>query len=465
MRTSRACNICTPPARGTGRRLAVCARHDQRAAAPRWSSSTSTSRRTPRVAAAAGRRGLQPDLVARRHAHRVLRDDQRASAISRCVRPGDGAGPPADRRCLRRPPAGLVAGRDGHRVHDRSLHHRSASLALRLVPHRRCSMSASAVIVRRRRSRASIISIRNGAATARCSSSAIPSGVPNVFRLDLAQRGPCRRSPTSATGVAGVTPVSPALSVAARHRRDCLQRVPQRRLRSAPLGPDGRAGAPVEPGGAARSRRRASVAAAEPTARSSRCRRCPSIATQPRGRPVLSPAAVARGHRVALPVGRRWTARQLRVRRRVVPVRRSARRSSAADRRSTSAARLDESAVGAMYVNRASRWNWGVTVEQTPDLRDPHDRRGLDPDARARRDAHARAAALDDAAASAGLRRIRCSRSRRASRCSGGIRQLGSRASCAPSRCRPDRAWWSTPKPGRSASGAVDRHRRGRSWR
>ena len=31
--------------------------------------------------------------------------------------------------------------------------------------------------------------------------------------------------------------------------------------------------------------------------------------------------------------------------------------------------RLDESAVGAMYVNRRSRWNWGVSVEQTPDLR------------------------------------------------------------------------------------------------
>ena len=31
--------------------------------------------------------------------------------------------------------------------------------------------------------------------------------------------------------------------------------------------------------------------------------------------------------------------------------------------------RLDESAVGAMYVNRTSRWNWGVSIEQTPDLR------------------------------------------------------------------------------------------------
>jgi Tol biopolymer transport system component len=31
--------------------------------------------------------------------------------------------------------------------------------------------------------------------------------------------------------------------------------------------------------------------------------------------------------------------------------------------------RLDESALGAMYVNRRTRWNWGVIVEQTPDLR------------------------------------------------------------------------------------------------
>jgi hypothetical protein len=31
--------------------------------------------------------------------------------------------------------------------------------------------------------------------------------------------------------------------------------------------------------------------------------------------------------------------------------------------------RLDESAVGALYVNRVSRWSWGVSLEQTPDVR------------------------------------------------------------------------------------------------
>jgi hypothetical protein len=31
--------------------------------------------------------------------------------------------------------------------------------------------------------------------------------------------------------------------------------------------------------------------------------------------------------------------------------------------------RFDESAVGAMYLNRRSRWNWGVTIDQTPDVR------------------------------------------------------------------------------------------------
>jgi WD40-like Beta Propeller Repeat len=41
--------------------------------------------------------------------------------------------------------------------------------------------------------------------------------------------------------------------------------------------------------------------------------------------------------------------------------------------------RLDESAVGAMYVNRRSRWNWGVSVEQTPDWRVRTTGAGLDP--------------------------------------------------------------------------------------
>ena len=30
---------------------------------------------------------------------------------------------------------------------------------------------------------------------------------------------------------------------------------------------------------------------------------------------------------------------------------------------------FDESAFGALYVNRSSRWNWGATLEQTPELR------------------------------------------------------------------------------------------------
>jgi Tol biopolymer transport system component len=31
--------------------------------------------------------------------------------------------------------------------------------------------------------------------------------------------------------------------------------------------------------------------------------------------------------------------------------------------------RLDESAIGAVYINRRSRWNWGLTADQTPEMR------------------------------------------------------------------------------------------------
>ena len=44
--------------------------------------------------------------------------------------------------------------------------------------------------------------------------------------------------------------------------------------------------------------------------------------------------------------------------------------------------RLDESAVGAMYVNRTSRWNWGVSLEQTPDVRVRTTGAEIDPRAR-----------------------------------------------------------------------------------
>jgi hypothetical protein len=42
--------------------------------------------------------------------------------------------------------------------------------------------------------------------------------------------------------------------------------------------------------------------------------------------------------------------------------------------------RFDESAFGAMYIDRTSRWNWGVTLEQTPEVRLRTLGLSLDPD-------------------------------------------------------------------------------------
>jgi hypothetical protein len=42
--------------------------------------------------------------------------------------------------------------------------------------------------------------------------------------------------------------------------------------------------------------------------------------------------------------------------------------------------RFDESAFGAMYINRVSRWNWGLSIDQSPDQRIRNVSAGLDPD-------------------------------------------------------------------------------------
>ena len=104
------------------------------------------------------------------------------------VRARDRRHPPADRRSLRRSSAGLVAGRNGHRVHDRSIHHRSVVAGVRLVPHRAASTRPAAAIV----PAPSVAGINHLDPEWSGDGSLFfvgdPEGVPNVFRLDRCQR-------------------------------------------------------------------------------------------------------------------------------------------------------------------------------------------------------------------------------------------------------------------------------------
>ena len=191
-----------------------------------------------------------------------------------------------------------------------------------------------------------------------------PDGVPNVFRLDLASAGVSQVTSIT-TAVAGVTPVSPALSVARDtgaiafsvfrngayevHRIDApspveaVEALEADRESAAAAGPGGHADGivPVPPLPAIAAQR-------------SRSDYRPRLSLEGIGSPYFSAGGGPLGNYVSggasLLFGDLLGDHQLLTAAHI-------------------SSRLDESAVGAMYVNRRSRWNWGVSVEQTPDLR------------------------------------------------------------------------------------------------
>ena len=192
-----------------------------------------------------------------------------------------------------------------------------------------------------------------------------PEGVPNVFRLDLASAGVSQVTGVT-TAVAGVTPVSPALSVARDtgaiafsvfrngayevHRIDAPSTVETAATLEAHSGPavaaaddgDRDAGiAPVPP----------LPAIAEPRERSDYS---PRLSLEGIGSPYFSAGGGPLGSYVSggasVLFGDLLGDHQLMTAAHI-------------------SSRFDESAVGAMYVNRSSRWSWGVSLEQTPDVR------------------------------------------------------------------------------------------------
>jgi hypothetical protein len=194
-----------------------------------------------------------------------------------------------------------------------------------------------------------------------------PSGVSNVFRLDFSS-GEVHQLTDVDTGVSGVTRLSPMLSVASATGtiaygvfRDSGYEI--HRIDSE----DGRAGTRVEP-----------VSATEPPAvnaidlaassielvpplpafavagRGPQKPYSPKLSLEGVGSPYVSGGGGPFGSYVAggasLLFGDLLGDQQL-----VTAVYVSS--------------QFDESAFGALYVNRSSRWNWGATLEQTPELR------------------------------------------------------------------------------------------------
>jgi hypothetical protein len=185
-------------------------------------------------------------------------------------------------------------------------------------------------------------------------------GAPNVFRLN---RGQISQVTDISTGVAGVTPISPALSVSRAtdaiaytvfrngsfevHRLDAASAVeavaaPPISLEAPPAAEQATVIAPVSALPA--------LAAGERSSPGYR----PRLSLEGIGSPYFSAGGGPFGSYVAggasLLFGDLLGDHQLFT---AVHV----------------SSRFDESALGAMYVNRRARWNWGASVEQTPDLR------------------------------------------------------------------------------------------------
>jgi hypothetical protein len=202
-----------------------------------------------------------------------------------------------------------------------------------------------------------------------------PGGVPNVFRIDLDSARTYRVTDVP-TGVAGVTPVSPALSVAVETGAVAFSVFRNSGYEVHQLGPDDALGAPVDsapahPLGA--SAAAVSDGAIEPVPP------LPSIATMPRGDPAYAPRLSLEGIGSPYlsagggPLGGHVSGGGSMLFGDLL-----------GDHQLLTAvyvsSRLDESAFGAMYLNRASRWNWGLTVDQSPDLRIRSVGTALDPE-------------------------------------------------------------------------------------
>jgi Tol biopolymer transport system component len=202
-----------------------------------------------------------------------------------------------------------------------------------------------------------------------------PDGVANVFRLDLAARRAYRVTEVP-TGVAGVTPVSPALSVAASTGAIAFSVFRNTGYEVHRLAPAETTGTPVDMSWASAAPASATLPAeasiemvpalpALATVRPGERTYEPRLSLEGIGSPYFSAGSGPLGGYVSggasMLFGDLLGNHQLLTAAYV-------------------SSRFDESAFGAMYINRASRWNWGLSIDQSPDQRIRNVSAGLDPE-------------------------------------------------------------------------------------
>jgi hypothetical protein len=202
-----------------------------------------------------------------------------------------------------------------------------------------------------------------------------PDGVANVFRLDLGTPRAYRVTDVP-TGVAGVTPVSPSLSVAAstgaiafsvfRNTGYEVHQLAAAETTGSPTSLSWAASAPAPAAMPPETLIEAvpalpALATVGPSARTYE----PRLSLEGIGSPYFSAGSGPLGGYVS--GGASMLFGDL-----------------LGDHQLLTAAyvssRFDESAFGAMYINRVSRWNWGLSIDQSPDQRIRNVSAGLDPD-------------------------------------------------------------------------------------
>ena len=159
------------------------------------------------------RRGAQPDLVAGRQPHRVLRPGRRAERPVR-LRPRGEHAEAADQRCLRRNRSGLLARRTQIAFATDRFTTKLDMLAYRRAAHRHHRRASPARCATSAASRAPRTSVRSGRATAAaCSSSRTARASPTSTGSPSTAATPMQLT-NLVTGVSGITALSPAMSAA-----------------------------------------------------------------------------------------------------------------------------------------------------------------------------------------------------------------------------------------------------------
>jgi Tol biopolymer transport system component len=176
------------------------------------------------------------------------------------------------------------------------------------------------------------------------------SGVSNVYRLDRASLGVTRMTSVP-IGVSGITALSPAISVGSEGTRVAMSLYTHGAFEIHTLDVHGTDGTPVVPRAVAASDKPVRTASAAPAAQFNQRPYSPKLSLFSFGQPYLSAGGGAFGSYfragVAFGVGDMFGEQEL-------------------DTAVQVGKKVSDLAIETTYLNRRSRWNWGVTGAQVP---------------------------------------------------------------------------------------------------